>query len=107
MSEPFTNILHVQHILQYKFDHGFNGTHAAKNICAIYGQVFSESQNQKWFNRFESGNRSVRVPQKSGRPEIVNCTVLKSLVEFDPCQSHEEMSEALGCGWLFSIALRI
>ena len=46
----------IRHILQYYYDKGKNGSHAANKTCAVYGSdTVSISTAQRWFHRFRSG----------------------------------------------------
>jgi len=51
---------HIRHILLYEFK-GNNATESARNIKAIYGdRTISVSQCQRWFQKFQSGNYSLK-----------------------------------------------
>ena len=57
MSKPIADKLHARHYLLFGFDRGSNATQVAKNISTMCGEVISYIQSQKWFERFESGDR--------------------------------------------------
>ena len=92
MSERIADQTLARHILLHEFDRESIATKAAKNICAIYGQVISERQSERWFERFESGDRSLENCPKNVRPKIVGYSVVKNRIESFLRQPHREMS---------------
>ena len=74
----------IRHILQYYYEKGKNASHAAYNICAIYGSyTVSISTAQRWFQRFRSGAKVIEDAQRSGRPVVENCDKIAELIERD------------------------
>ncbi|VDO01982.1 unnamed protein product [Rodentolepis nana] len=61
--------VHFRHILLYYFRKGKNASQAQKKLCAVYGdEALKERHCRNWFERFRSGDFSLKNSQRSGHP---------------------------------------
>ena len=51
----------------------------------------------RWFERFRSGDDSLKDKDRSGRPSVVDLTELKQAIESDPGLSTSNLASRLGC----------
>ena len=70
---------------------------AAENINAINEGSIHIRQAQDWFAKFKSGNFNLNDAQRSGRPSVIDETLLEELVTADPRLSSEHMANILDC----------
>ena len=48
---------HLRHLILFEFNRGSNGADAARNICAVYGEGFTNKMTvNRWYARFRDGN---------------------------------------------------
>ena len=60
---------HYRHILLFYFRKG----KARKKLCAVYGdKALKKRQCQNWFDKFRSGDFSLKDEKRSGRPVEVD-----------------------------------
>ncbi|KAL6417025.1 hypothetical protein ACFW04_014734 [Cataglyphis niger] len=56
---------HFRHILLYYFRKGKNAVQAAKKLRDVYGnEALKERQYRNWFEKFRSGNFSLKDDQR-------------------------------------------
>ena len=78
---------HFRHILLFHFREGKNGVQAAKKLRDVYGEeVLKDRQYRNCFDKFRSGNFSLKDEQRSGRPN-----------EVDDDQSHNRIGTSCNC----------
>ncbi|VDO08452.1 unnamed protein product [Rodentolepis nana] len=74
--------VHFRHILLYYFRKGKNASQAQKKLCSVYGdEALKERQCRNWFERFRSGDFSLKNSQRSGRPVEVDETHIKAIID--------------------------
>ena len=75
---------HFRHILLFYFLKGKNAAQAAKKSHYVYGEeALKDRQCQNWFDKFRSGDFSLKDKQHSGRPNEVNDDQIKVIIESD------------------------
>ena len=90
---------HLRHCMLFLFRQGKNATEGTRGICSTYGDVLKVNKCQRWFRKFESGDFDLSDGHHSGRPTKLDDDLLVSLVESDPRQSIQELSEKLNYSW--------
>ena len=64
---------HFRHILLFYFRKGKNAAQAAKMLRDVYGEeALKDRQCRNRFDKFRSGDFSVKDEQRSGRPNEVD-----------------------------------
>ena len=57
---------HYRHILLFYFRKRKNASQAHKKLCAVYGdEALKERQCQNWFDKFRSGDFSLKDEKRS------------------------------------------
>ena len=85
----------------YEFKLKSNAIVATESIRATYGRkTLSVTKCYSWFTRFRSDDCSLDDLLKSGRAVELDNDVLPSFIEFDSCQTIEDLSQTLGCCWV-------
>ncbi|KAK1137358.1 hypothetical protein K0M31_001870 [Melipona bicolor] len=88
--------VHFRHILLYYFRKGKNASQAQKKLCAVYGdEALKERQCRNWFERFRSGDFSLKNAQRSGRPVEVDETHIKAIIDSDRHSTTRDIAEKL------------
>nr|BAO79485.1 transposase [Campsomeris sp. Cas_Ok01] len=88
--------VHFRHILLYYFRKGKNASQAQKKLCAVYGdEALKERQRRNWFERFRSGDFSLKNAQRSGRPVEVDETHIKAIIDSDRHSTTRDIAEKL------------
>lgn len=88
--------MHFRHILLYYFRKGKNASQAQKKLCAVYGdEALKERQCRNWFERFRSGDFSLKNSQRSGRPVEVDETHIKAIVDSNRHSTTRDIAEKL------------
>ena len=77
-------------LLRYYWKKGLNAAAAAKEICAVEGEVLCTAR--KWFQRFRSGDTSLDDKPKSGRPVTTDIDALLNAVEGNPGASTRQLA---------------
>jgi histone-lysine N-methyltransferase SETMAR len=95
-SDQIPDKTHIRHIMLYEFRKGSSGAEACRNICAIYPGAIGVSQCKVWFQKFRSGDFSLKDEPRSGRPRELDNDVLKNVIEADPRQTAGELAEIFG-----------
>ena len=83
------------------FLHEFKFNQSAIETTRKFNQAFgNDSVNERtvrrWFAKLGSGDFSLEVEPRSGRPTVIQDEDLRTLVETDPLQIVREMAEELG-----------
>ena len=99
MSGYFPEEVHIRHCMLFLFQRGNSATEATKAICEAYGNVLKLNKCQRWFRKFQSGDYELSDRRRSGRPVEIDEEMLQSLVESDPRQTIQELSEKLSSSW--------
>lgn len=90
---------HLLHCLLYEYDMGHTAAEAYRNLTQAMGQdSISRSTCYKWFDKFKTGDRSLRDEERSGRPQIFDESKLRALIEADPRLTTRCLAAQLGCG---------
>lgn len=90
--DPSSDKTHHRHCMLYEFKRGFSAAGAVRNICEVYGQVISESQCKRWFEKFRSGDFDLKNRERSEMPLKLDNDVLQEMVETDPRLSSRELA---------------
>jgi len=87
---------HFRHILLFYFRKGMNAAQAAKKLRDVYGdEALKERQCRNWFDKFRSGDFSIKDDQRSGRPTEVDDDQIKAIIESDRHIPVREIAERL------------
>ena len=75
---------HFRHILLFYFRKRKNTAQAAKILRDVYGEeALNDRQCRNWFDKFCSGDFSLKEEQRSGRPNEVDDDQIKAMIESD------------------------
>ena len=75
---------HFPYILLFYFRNGKNAAQAAKKLRDVYGEEASKDrQCRNWFDKFRSRDFSLKVEQRSGRPNEIDDDQIKAIIESD------------------------
>ena len=87
---------HYRHILLFYFRKGKNASQAHKKLCAVYDdEALKERQCQNWFDKFRSGDFSLKDEKRSGRPVEVDDDLIKAIIDSDRHSTTREIAEKL------------
>ena len=87
---------HFLHILLFYFRKGKNAAQAAKKLRDVYGEeALKDRQCRNWFDKFRSGDFSLKDEQRSGRPNEVDDDQIKAIIESDRHVTVREIEEML------------
>ena len=85
---------YFRHILLFYFRKGKKAAEAHKGICEVYGvNCLTERTCQNLFEKFRSGDFSLKDDQRSGRPSDVD-DVMKAIIESN-CARDYKLCERL------------
>ena len=80
----------------FYFRKGKNATQAAKNLCDLHGkEALKDRQCRNWFDKFRSGDFSLKDDQRSDRPNEVDDDQIKAIMELDHHVTVREIEEVL------------
>lgn len=66
-------------------------------LVEVYGKhALAERTCQKWFARFKSGDFGLEDEERPGQPKKFEDAELEAILDEDPCQTQEELADALG-----------
>jgi histone-lysine N-methyltransferase SETMAR len=89
---------HLRHLILFEFNRGSNGADAARNICAVYGENFTNKMTvNRWYARFREGNFELSDAPRSGRPVEFDEERLVALLQENNRQTTRELAEQMGC----------
>ena len=87
---------HFRHILLFYFRKGKNATEAAKKLRDMYSEeALKDRQCRNCFNKFSSGDFSLKDEQRSGRPNEVDNDQIKAIIESDRHVTVREIEDIL------------
>lgn len=87
---------HFRHILLFYFRKGKNAAQAAKKLRDVYGEeALKERQCRNWFDKFRSGDFSLKDEQRSGRPDELDDDQIKAIIESDRHVTVREIAKKL------------
>jgi len=87
---------HFRHILLFYFRKGKNAAQAAKKLRDVYGEeALKERQCRYWFEKFRSGDFSLKDEQRTGRPMKADDEQIKTIIELDRHVTEREIGEKL------------
>ena len=87
---------HFRHISLFYFRKGKNAGQAAKMLRDVYGEeALEDRQCRNWFDKFRSGDFSLKDEQHSGRPNEVDDDQIKAIIESDRHVTVREIEEML------------
>ena len=86
---------HYRHILLF-YRKGKNASQAHKKLCAVYDdEALKERQCQNWFDKFRSGDFSLKDEKRSGRPVEVDDDLIKAMIDSDRHSTTREIAKKL------------
>jgi len=89
----FVSVYSVRSCLLYEFRLRTTAKEAARKLGVAFGEgVVSERVAQYWFRRFRAGCESLEDAPRSGRPAVIDNTVLKVEIESDPAQTCSKLA---------------
>ncbi|XP_014486223.1 PREDICTED: histone-lysine N-methyltransferase SETMAR-like, partial [Dinoponera quadriceps] len=89
-----SNNEHFRHILLFYFRKGKNAAQAAKRD--VHGEeALKERQCRNWFDKFRSGDFSLKYEQRSGRPLQADNDQIKAIIVLDRHISQRDIGEKL------------
>ena len=75
---------HFRHILLFYFRKRKNAEQAAKKLRNVYGEeALKDRQCRNWFDKYRSGDFSLKDEQRSGRPNEVADDQIKAIIKSD------------------------
>ena len=87
---------HFRHILLVYFRKGNNAAQAAKKLRVVYGEeALKDRQCLNRFDKFRSGDFSLKDEQRSRRPNEVDDDQIKAIIESDRHVTVREIEEML------------
>ena len=86
---------HYRHILLFYFRKGKNASQAHKKLCAVYGDEVLKEQHCQNFDKFRSGDFSLKDEKRSGRPVEVDDDLIKAIIDSDRHSTTREIAEKL------------
>ena len=73
---------HFRHILLFYFRKEKNAAQVTKKLRDLYGkEALKDRQCRNWFDKFRSGDFSLKDEQRSGRPNEVYDDQIKAIIE--------------------------
>ena len=80
----------------FYFRKGKNAAQAAKKLRDVYGEeALEDRQCRNWYDKFRSGDFSLKDEQRSGRPNEVDDDQIKAIIESDHHVTVREIKEML------------
>ena len=74
----------VGNCLPCDFKVGLSAATSSRHICQAFGgSAVNERTARHWFQKFKSGDLSLRDESRSGRPQVLNDRALKAAIEED------------------------
>ena len=87
---------HFRHILLFYFRKKKNAAQAAKKLRDVYGEeALKDRQCRNWFDKFRSGDFSLKYEQRSGRPNEADDDQIEAIRESDYHVTVGEIEEML------------
>ena len=87
---------HFRHILLFYFRKEKNAAQGAKKLRDVYGkEALNDRQCRNWFDKFRSGDFSLKDEQRSGRPNKVDDDQIKAIIESDRHVTVRKIEEKL------------
>ena len=87
---------HFRHILLFYFRKRKNATQTAEKLRDMYNEeALKDRQCRNWFDKFRSGDFSLKDEQRSGRPNEVDDDQIKAIIELDRHETVRETEEML------------
>ena len=83
------------HLRLFFYRKGKNVTHAANEICAVYGEGVTDRTVRKWFARFKAGDFNPKDQERSDRPSTTDKDQIKTLIENNPRYTTGKLAEML------------
>lgn len=88
----------IRVIAFYEWRRGTGATATARNINAALGENTTSTRTvQRWFVRFAEGETIFETKPRSGRPHVVEDSVVLAAVKEDPEASTHSLARRLGC----------
>ena len=87
---------HYRHILLFYLRKEKNASQAHKKLRAVYGdEALKERQCQNWFDKFRSGDFSLKDEKCSDRPVEVDDDLIEAIIDSDRHSTTREIAEKL------------
>ena len=87
---------HSRQILLFYFCKGKNAPQAVKKLRDVCGEEdLKDRQCQNWFDKYRSGDFSLKDEERSGRPNEIDDDEIKAIIESDRHVTVREIEEML------------
>ena len=87
---------HFHHIFLFYFRKGKNAVQAAKKLRDVYGEkALKDRQCRNSFDKFRSGDFSLKDEQRSGRPNEIDDNQIKTIIKSDRHVSVRDIKKML------------
>src|SRR6185312_4978890 len=87
------NHVHIRHIMLYHFEKGHKAAEAFRDPNELFGEgTIGERQVRRWFERFKSGDTSLKDEGGRGRPSDFDDQALLDAVEEDESRTMVDWS---------------
>lgn len=82
MKMRIENHIHIRHIMLYHFEKGWSAAKSFRDLNELYGKgTISQSQVERWFKKFKSGDTNLADEEGRGRPSNFNDKALMTAVK--------------------------
>ena len=86
--------IHVRHIMLYHYQKGWMAAQSFRDINELFGEgTISQSQVERWFQKFKSGNMRLNDDERIGRPSNFDDQALLIAVEEDESLTTRTLAE--------------
>ena len=86
---------HYRHILLFYFRKGKNASQKIVCMCCLWRRNLKKRQCQNWFDKFRSGDFSLKDEKRSGRPVEIDDDLIKAIIDSDRHSTTREIAEKL------------
>ncbi len=88
------NHIHIRHIMLYHYQKGWRAAQSFRDLNELFGEgTISQSQVERWFKKFKSGNTNLEDDEGRGRPSDFDDQALLTAVEEDECLTTRILAE--------------
>lgn len=85
-----------RYIFFYEYKLKRSAAQTARNINQVWGEgSVNECTVQRWYQKFRTGNNSLKDEPHGSRPSVIDDNILKALIEVDPLKTTREVAKEL------------